>query len=246
MRRVSTRPLVFVLLTWVALAWGGAAHAGLSIGADSLSVPGLAMTDKQADLDPQADGKGISLRLTAKKADVRALGWRKLGLALDGQLDRDELGRWMFDGRIRLRGAPGGALTDASVKIVADEAANTLAITINQDKALAEVALPIDQVTHAQITLKNLPAGWLQGLLATAWAGHPTAGKVNADLALDLLDTGTQAAGQFALDGVGFETPGGAMAGQKISGSGRLGLDIGRDGATIDLDAALRGGEWLL
>jgi hypothetical protein len=246
MRRVSTRPLALALIAWIALSWGVAAHAGLSVGADSLVVPGLSLSDMQADLDPQADGKGIQLRLTAKRADVPAMGWRKLGAALEGQLDRDELGRWVFDGRVRLRGAPGGAMTDAAVRMVADEAANTLALTITQDKAIAEVALPMDQVTHAQITLKNLPAGWLQGLLSTVWSGRPTAGKVNADLALDVLDTGLQAAGQFALDGLGFDSPGGRMAGQKISGSGRLGLDTGANGATIDLDAALRGGEWLL
>ena len=246
MRRVSTRPLALALIAWIALSWGVAAHAGLSVGADSLGVPGLSLNDMQADLDPQADGKGIQLRLTAKKADVPAMGWRKLGVALEGQLDRDELGRWVFDGRLRLRGAPGGAMTDAVVRMVADEAANTLALTITQDKATAEVALPMDQVTHAQITLKNLPAGWLQGLLSTVWSGRPTTGKVNADLALDVLDTGLQAAGQFALDGLGFDSPGGKMAGQKISGSGRLGLDTGANGATIDLDAALRSGEWLL
>jgi hypothetical protein len=246
MRRVSTRHLAFVLLAWVAMSWGTAAHAGLSVGADSLTVPGLSLNGMQADFDPQADGKGVQLRLAAKKADVPAMGWRKLGLALEGQLDRDELGRWVFDGRVKLRGAPGGALTDAAVRIVADEAANTLAVTITQDKILAEVAMPIDQVSHAQITLKNLPSGWLQGLLSTVWSGRPTSGKVDADLALDLLDTGLQAAGQFALDGVGFDSPGGKLAGQKISGSGRLGLDSNADGTTIDLDAALRAGEWLL
>jgi hypothetical protein len=246
MRRVSTRPVALLLLAWIAMAWGTAAHAGLSVGADSLAVPGLALSDMQVDLDPQADGKGIQLRLTAKKADIPAMGWRKLGLALDGRLDRDELGRWLFEGRAKLRGAPGGALTDATVRIIADEAANTLAVTIIQDKVLAEVALPMDQVTHAQITLKNLPAGWLQGLLSTVWNGHPTTGRINADLALDLLDTGTQVAGQFALDGVGFDSPGGKLAGQKISGNGRLGLDIGRDSTTMDVDASLRGGEWLL
>ncbi|KJV34639.1 hypothetical protein [Luteibacter yeojuensis] len=246
MRRQSTRTFVILLSAWLALGWAAAAHAGLSVGADSLVVPGVSMTGMQADFDPQADGQGIQMRLVAKKADIPAMGWRKLGVALEGTLDRDELGRWIFDGRARLRGAPGGAMANATVRIVADEAANTLAVTIAQDKALAEVALPMDQVSHAQITLKNLPAGWLQGLLSTVWSGRPTGGKVDADLALDLLDAGVQAAGQFALDGVGFDTPGGKMAGQKVSGSGRLGLDTSPEGATIDLDAALRGGEWLL
>ncbi|QWT21834.1 hypothetical protein KPL74_07455 [Bacillus sp. NP157] len=246
MHPVSTRPIAFFLVAWIAMSWCTVAWAGLSVGADSLTLPGMSMTGMQADFDPQADGKGVQLRLDAKRADIPALGWRKLAVGMTGALDRDELGRWIFDGRVRLRGAPGNALTDAGVRIVADEAANTLTVSIAQDKTLAEVALPMDQVTHAQITLKNLPAGWLQGLLSTVWTGRTTTGKVDADLALDLLDTGTQAAGQFALDGVGFDSPGGKLAGQKISGNGRVGLDTAASGTTIDLDASLRGGEWLL
>ena len=243
---VSTRLLVLMLATSIAMVWTGSACASLSVGADSVSLPGLEMTGMQADIDPAADGKGLDVKLSADRADMPALGWRKLGLGLDGALDRDELGRWVFDGSVRLRGAPGGALSRANVHIVADESANTLEVSLTQDKALAQVALPIDQPSHAQITLKGLPAGWLQGLLSTVWAGRTTAGRVDADLALDVLESGVQAAGQFALDGVAFDSPGGKMAGQGLSGSGRLGIDNQKDGSSIDLDASLRGGGLLL
>jgi hypothetical protein len=238
--------MTLILTASIATAWAGSACAGLSVGADSLSVPGLQMTGMQADIHPAADGKGLAVKLSAVRADMPALGWRKLGLGLDGALDRDELGRWVFDGSVRLRGAPGSALSNARVHIVADEAANTLEVSLSQDKALAQVALPIDQPSHAQITLKGLPAGWLQGLLSTVWSGRTTAGRVDADLALDVLDGGVQAAGQFALDGVGFDTPGGKLAGQGLSGGGRLGIDSQAEGSSIDLDATLRGGDVLL
>ncbi|MET0504054.1 MAG: hypothetical protein ABWZ85_01865 [Luteibacter sp.] len=243
---VSTRTFALFIVAWIALAWVDGARAGLSVGADALSVPGLEMTGMQADINPGDGGKGVTVALTAQKADVPAMGWRKIGLGLDGALARDELGRWIFDGTVRLRGAPGGAWTRATVRMVADDSANTLEISVRQDKSLAQVALPMDQTSHAQITLKALPAGWLQGLLSTVWSGRATTGRVDADLALDVLDGGVQAAGQFALDGVGFDSPAGTLAGEKLSGSGRLGLGSQTDGASIDLDATLRGGALLL
>jgi hypothetical protein len=243
---VSTRTFTLVLVALAALAWTGGACAGLSVEADTLSIPGMSMSGMQADIDPATDGKGLDVTLSAERADVPALGWRKLGLRLEGALDRDELGRWVFDGTVRLRGAPGGALGAASVRVVADEAANTLEVSLSQEKAAAKVALPMDQPSHAQITLTGLPAGWLQGLLSTVWSGRATAGRVDADLALDVLDGGVQAAGQFSLNGVGFDSPGGKLAGQGISATGRLGLDSQTDGASIDLDATLRGGDVLL
>lgn len=243
---VSTRLFVLIVATSIAMVWTGSACASVSVAADNLSLPGLEMTGMQADIDPAADGKGLEVKLSADRADMPALGWRKLGLGLDGALDRDELGRWVFDGSVKLRGAPGGALSNANVHIVADEAANTLEVTLRQDKALAQVALPMDQPSHAQITLKGLPAGWLQGLLSTVWAGRTTSGRVDADLALDVLESGVQAAGQFALDGVVFDSPGGKLAGQGVSGAGRVGIDSQKDGSSIDLDASLRGGDLLL
>jgi hypothetical protein len=246
MLAVSTRTLTLILVACALFAGAGGARAGVSVGADSLAVPGVDMTGMQADINSAPDGQGLQLTMSADRADIPAMGWRKLGVALDGALDRDELGRWVFDGALRLKGAPGGALTNARLHMVADESANTLELSVTQDKASAKIALPIDQTTHAQITLKGLPAGWLNGLLSTVWSGRTTTGRVDADLALDLLNEGVQAAGQFALDGAGFDSPGGKLAGQKLSGNGRLGIDSHAGNTSIDLDASLRGGEILL
>jgi hypothetical protein len=246
MLAVSTRSLTLIFVACASIAWVAGARAGVSVGADTLTVPGLALTGMQADIDSAGNGQGLKVTLSADRADVPAMGWRKIGLGLDGDLDRDEVGRWVFDGALRLRGAPGGALTNARVHILADDAANTLEVTVTQEKASARIALPIDQTTHAQITLKGLPAGWLQGLLSTVWSGKTTSGRVDADLALDLLTERTQASGQFSLDSVGFDSPGGKLAGQKLSGSGRIGLDSQGGASSIELDATLRGGELLL
>lgn len=235
-----------MLAAWLALTGAEGARASVSVAADSLVVPGLQMEAMTAAFAPAVSGKGIAVTLTAQRADLPAMGWKKVGLDLAGTLDRDELGRWLFDGTLRLRGAAGGALTNGTLRIVADAAANTLELSLTQDKAVAEVALPMDQTSHAQITLKGLPAGWLQGLVSTVWSGRMTTGKVNADIALDILDGGMQAAGQFALDGVGFDSPGGKLAGEKVSGNGRLGIDSQASGTSLDVDATLRGGNLLL
>src|SRR6202012_798829 len=130
------------------------------------------------------DGQGLQVTMSADRADIPAMGWRKLGVVLNGGLDRDEIGRWVFDGSLRLKGAPGGALSDARLHMVADESANTLELSVTQDKGSARIALPIDQTTHAQITLKGLPAGWLNGLLSTVWSGRTTTVRFVADLNL--------------------------------------------------------------
>lgn len=244
MLAVSTRTFILLFVVCLALAGAGGARAAMSVDAEGMSLPGLSLNGLHAELASAADGVGVAL--TVQRAELPAMGWHKASLGLDGTLARDELGRWTFDGNLRLRGVAGDAWPRATVRMVADAAANTLELTIRQDASLARVAMPMDQTSHAQITLKDLPAGWLQGLLSTVWSGRTTTGRVDADLALDLLPGGLQAGGQFALAGVGFDSPGGTLAGETVSGSGRLGLDSQADATVVELDAALRGGSLLL
>jgi len=124
--------------------------------------------------------------------------------------------------------------------------ANTLQVDIQQGNAQASVASPLDQPSHAQISLQNLPAGWLQGLLGTVWSGRLSTGRLDAVLALDLRDSGMQSTGQFTLDDVGFDTPTGTLAGQAVNGNGRFSLDTTDGPAQIDLDTTLHGGQLLL
>ncbi|GGY19520.1 hypothetical protein GCM10008098_09810 [Rhodanobacter panaciterrae] len=213
--------------------------------AKSISLPGVRLQAVTVRLGEDAAG-GLQLQLRAGQADVPAMGWRRLGLSLDGNLQRDDRRRWILDSTVRLAGAPGGALSDAHVNIQISGAANTLLIDILQGKTHASAALPLDQPTHAQIRLNNLPAGWLQGLLGTVWSGRPTSGRLDAELALDLRDPGLQSSGQFTLSGAGFDTPVGTLAGQGLNGTGRFELDTTGGPARIDLDASLHGGELLL
>jgi hypothetical protein len=227
------------------VGWMPPARADVRLTAKSISVPGVHLQAVTVRLGEDTAG-GLRLQLSAEQADVPAMGWRRLGLSLDGNLQRDSRLRWILDGDVRLAGAPGGALSDAHVNVLLSEAANTLLVDILQGKARASTALPLDQPTHAQIRLDNLPLGWLRGLLGTVWSGRPTGGRLDAELALDLRDPGLQSSGQFTLAGAGFDTPSGTLAGQGLDGTGRFTLDTTDGPARIDLDASLRGGELLL
>lgn len=227
------------------LATTAPARADIDLAAKRLDAPGVRLQDVTLHIAEDGNG-GLSVRLHARHADVPAMGWRRVGLDLSGGLQRDVQLRWLLDGALQLHGAPGGAASDARLRLTVDESANTLQADIDQAKAHASVAMPLDQPSHLQINLANLPANWLQGLLGTMWSGHTTGGRLDASMALDVHAAGVQSSGEFSLDRVGFDTPSGTLAGQGVSGKGRLGVDTGGDAARITLDAALGGGQLVL
>ncbi|MCX7514933.1 hypothetical protein [Frateuria sp. STR12] len=237
--------LLLCLGLLIVAAWAAPARADVELTAKVVAVPGVRL--QQVSLHVGEDGQGgLALELHAARADIPAMGWRRVGLDLQGALSRDLQMRWLLDGSVALRGAPGGALSHSDVRLVIDAGANTLQADIMQASAVASAWVPLDQTSHAQITLKNLPANWLAGLLGTVWSGRPTGGRLDAELALDVHDNGIQSSGEFVLDGVGFDTPSGTLAGQGVNGSGRLGIDTQGGPARVSLDANLRGGELLL
>ncbi len=226
------------------LAWLVPARADVVLSAKSISLPGLRLDAVTLRLGE--DGAGaVTVQLHAARADVPSMGWRRLPLDLAGSLRRDNRMSWVLDGNLKLAKAPGGALGNAQVQVELSPASNTLLIDLLQGKATVSGALPLDRPSHAQIHIENLPAGWLQGLLGTVWSGRPTAGRLDAELALDLSDPGLRSSGQFGLKDVGFDTPSGTLAGQGVNGTGRFSLDSSDGPSRIELDASLRGGELL-
>ncbi|MEO7065397.1 MAG: hypothetical protein ABI114_00655 [Rhodanobacter sp.] len=244
MRLTSTHLLLCFCLLLVA-GWSAPVHADVLVTAKVVSVPGVRLQGVVLRVGEDAAG-GLRVQLHADHADIPALGWKRLGLTLDGNVQRDERLRWTLDGGVRLAGAPGGALSNARVKVQLSEAANTLLVDVQQDKSKLNTWLPLDQPTHAQISMNHFPASWLQGLLSTVWSGRTTSGQIDAKLALDLRDKGIQSSGEFTLSGVGFDTPAGTLAGQGLSGTGRFDLDTTTGPARINVGVGLRGGELLL
>lgn len=248
----------------LALATALPAQANVSFKASAMRLPGATLhqvqvtaTAAKAGPDDSDEGgmpgqsepstpRGIDVHIQAARADVPALGWRKLGLQLDGTLTRDIRQRWIFEGQLKLSGASGGALGHAQLSLQVDEAANNLSIQLSQARAGVDVYIPLDQTTHAKIDLKNLPARWLQGLLSTVWSGKPTGGTLDAELAMDQRDQGIQASGEFTLAGLDFDTPSGTLASQNLGGSGRMSIDSTRSPVRMTLDSTLHGGQLLL
>ena len=242
----STSSHLFLLgITLLCLLWGAPARADIAMTARVISVPGVRLQSVSARVTDDGSG-GLHLHVHAAQADVAAMGWRRLGLTLDGALRRDDTQRWNFDGSVQLANAPGGALSNAHATVVLSDVADTLQVDVAQGSASASAALPLDQPSHMQISLKHLPMTWLTGLLSTMWSGHPTGGQLDAELALDVRDTGLQSSGQFTLAAAGLDSPAGTLAAQRLSGTGQFDLDSTGSPAQIDLESSLRGGELLL
>ncbi|HET7359310.1 MAG TPA: hypothetical protein VFJ04_04115, partial [Rhodanobacteraceae bacterium] len=221
------------------------ARAALEAQMQVLSLPGVTLEQVRLRVDQDADGR-MHMALTAQQASVAALGWRRVGIDMDGALSRGGGQRWQFDGNVKLRNAPGGLLSDSQVTLAMDVDANTLQVDVAQGAGHATVAMPLDQATHAQIDLAKLPLAWLQGLLAQAWSGRITGGRIDGTLAVDLLDDGVRTSGEFSLAKAGFDSPDGSVAGQGLDLDGRMALTTGGSRSDINADLTVRGGQLLM
>jgi|GEM_PF-691755 len=237
-----TYRLLLCLCVLCSLVGAASAWADTVVAAKRIALPGMTLQDVQAQLTPGADPNTVQISLHAAKADIPAFGLRHVPLTLAGNLRRDLQMRWMFDGTIQLNGAPGGALSNANINLMVDAAANTLTINADQGPVHVGTAFPLDQPSHAQINLRNFPASWLQGLLATAWPGHIAGGKLDADLALDVRDEGYQSSGDVTVADLKYATPAGNAGGQGLSGHMRFALDTAGHPAQWTLDGGIHGG----
>lgn len=244
MRRTSSH-LLSGLLLLLGLGWTMPGLAGVSVAMRQFSAPGVRLQAVDARLSAAPDG-GVRVQLQAAQAEVDALGWHRVGIRLDGRLYRDTRARWVFDGRVQLAGAPGGALSDAKLTGQVSAGADTMQVELQQDKASASAWLPLDQPSHAQIKLQQWPLAWLQGLVASVWNGRLGDGRVDADLAVDVRGRQLQSSGQFALAGAGFDTPSGKLAGAALGADGRFSLDAGPQETRFSVQGGLTGGELLL
>ena len=241
----SSRLLLCLCALYAALGAFPAAATTI-VSAKKIDLPGASLQDVRVQLDPGATPDTLKLILHAIKADVPAAGWHHVGLTLNGNLRRDAQLRWLFDGTVGTAGAPGGALANAGLQVIVDAAANTLQIDSIQGAMHISTAFPLDQPSHAQIDAKNVPAEWLQGLLATVWAGRISGGKVDAKIALDVREQGIQTSGDFSADGLRYLTPAGAVAGQQLGARGRFAIDGTAVPAQVQVNGNLHGGQLLL
>jgi hypothetical protein len=239
----SLRRQLLCLCALCGLIGAAPAWADTIVAAKRIDLPSASLQDVRAQLAPGTDPNTVKVSLHVGKADFPSLGWRRVGLVLQGNLRRDPQMRWLFDGTAQFNGAPSGALSNATVALVMDSSANTLEIDVTQGAIHIGTALPLDQPSHAQVDVKNLPVDWLQGLLATVWAGHVTGGKLDAELALDIRDDGFQSSGDFTTASLKYTTPAGNVAGDELAAHARFALDATRHPAQLALNGSVHGGQ---
>ncbi len=234
-----------VLACLALLAWGALAQAAVDLTVQRVTTPDLVLEKVHLHLAKGEQGH-VMLKLTAARVDMKALGWRHVGMTLAGKVTRGRPGQWRFDGDIQLQGAPGGLLDKGQVHLAMDGDANNLSIAVVRGSTRVDAALPLDQPTHAQVKLERLPVRWLQGLLADAWSGKLSGGSLSGVLALDVSDTGVRSSGDLSLSGGGFDSADGKLAGQDLAARGHVTFDARGKNDTLSVDLALQGGQLLL
>src|SRR5690242_16791868 len=241
--KASHQRFLFALFAMLACA---SAQAGIRVQADSLGLPGATLEGVQASLAPGPGGRPL-LQLHAAHVGLPALGWKDVALDLSGVPVRDGPHAWHLDGQLALSRAPGNALSAAKVSVAVDTDAGSLDIHFDQRDTALRVLMPLDQPTHLSVSLKGLPLGWLQGVLAGAWSGgRVTGGTLQGDLALDMPAQGAQISGKVAVANGGFDSKAGTLAGQQIGLRGTFSLDTNPAQSNFNFDGALDGGQMLL
>ncbi|HEX7341640.1 MAG TPA: hypothetical protein VF269_05115 [Rhodanobacteraceae bacterium] len=221
------------------------AQASITLTAKRISHGGTTLRQLHVSIEHGPEGH-LTLQLKAASVDMPTLGWRHVGLDLDGVVTRMGNRHWQFDGNIALTGAPGGLFSRSHVSMVVDADADNIGIVITQQSIKVNAALPLDQPTHARIQLQHLPLAWLQGLLARAWSGRITGGQLDGVVALDIENGGVRSSGDIQLSKGGFDASNGTLAGQDLAARGRVTLDTSGGHDAINTDLILQGGQLLL
>lgn len=233
------------LLLGCLLCGSACAQGAVRVQVKTLAMPGVELANVVASIALGTDGKP-QLKLQAAAVTVPALGWRNVALELEGTPQRTRGGAWDLAGHAVTRGAPGGALSDAKVEVSYDPNAATLEVTLTQGRSRLHVLMPLDQTSHLQLNLAELPLAWLRGALAAMWpAGRLQAGTVSGNVALDLADKGSRLSGRVALHALGLDTKAGDIAAQKLGLAGSF-RATGGAVSQVMFDGTLDGGQLLL
>ncbi|RAP57770.1 YdbH domain-containing protein [Oleiagrimonas sp. MCCC 1A03011] len=233
------------MLLAISLLGAHTARAATSVQAASVVLPGVALKQVDGTLAPDADGQ-LALHLSIASADVDALGWKHVGVDLQGTLIRSRSDTWYCQGRLTLRGAPGGMLRKSGrFGLILDIGANTLQLDLGDGKdETVSLALPLDQTTHVQAQFIHVPLAWLQGPLSHAWSGRLKRGSIDGTMAMDFFPDGLQGAASLQLSKASFD--GGSVAGEGVGLKGRLKIDVNAQRSQIGVSGTLRGGDLLL
>lgn len=221
------------------------ASAAVRIRAATLALPGVEAQDVRIEAGVGADGTP-EVMIQAARLSIPAFGWRDVPVRMEGRPQPADGGAWEFTGHIMARGAPGGALSDATLTAIYDGAGGTLEVDLAQGKGRIAAMLPPDQTSHVQMKLVALPLVWLRGLLAAAWpGGRLDGGTVAGDVAVDASTGAARVTGRVSLAGVNVDSKAGTLAAQRLAADGAFRIRTGGGSTGVMFDGQLQGGALL-
>lgn len=197
-------------------------------------------------LDWADDAVTGHLRLQARQVRADAIGYAWRDLRWSCELERLEDGRTQCSGPAVAGEGP--VFSDAGgARIgVSSGAAGTTGGIFLGDSALT-VQSEADAPDQLTLLATRVPVAWLEAFVATLWTGGRfSAGVIDGELDFHTgLPDGLQVRGDIAMQGVGFDTPDGLLAGEGVGA--RLDLDIANRPGRIDiaLEGEVLGGELL-
>ncbi|SDD19589.1 hypothetical protein [Aquimonas voraii] len=242
MLRSTSRLKAFVrrfgLLVGLALFCPPATARELVVRAEAVQQDGLSARGVLLALrSPNAPGGGLQLRLQAETLAFAPLGYRFAALDWRCELRPRDVGVWRCAGPLTSDDAAAGELA-----LEIDRGALQLALV--RGRTRLQASLPAEG-NPIGLTAEHLPAAWLQPMLAALWpqAGL-TAGRLGAELALDLAGAAPRIEGELQAEGLGFDTEDGRLAAADLQMRGRLALTLA-ERTELGLELALSGGEVL-
>lgn len=230
-------PLLGAVCLWTLPAQGEARTLNARIARVATGVARLERVQvRLAWPDGAAQGE---LELRAGRIDAPDLGYRFDEVAWRCPLRRDGRGGWQCDGELRGQGgAPmrlaldlGVASTDARLSRGAS------ALSLQRAAAAPDVT---------RIDLTRVPLAWAQALAAKAWSeGRIKSGQLDGRLDIAApARAPLRIAGDLRVDGAGFDTPDGLVAGEKLAARLRVDSELG-DVTRLRLGGRLLDGEML-
>lgn len=179
------------------------------------------------------------LELRAGRIEAPDLGYRFRDLAWRCPLRRDGRGGWQCEGELRGQGgAPMRLALDLGVAST-DARLSRGASAVSLQRAAATPDL-------TRIDLTRVPLAWTQALAANAWAeGRFKSGTLDGRLDIAApARAPLRIAGELRLDGAGFDTPDGLIAGEKLAARLHVDSELGAV-ARLRLGGRLLDGEML-
>lgn len=179
------------------------------------------------------------LELQAGRIVAPDLGYRFERLTWRCPLRRDGRGGWQCEGELRGQGG-------APMRLALDLGVASTDARLSRGRSAISLQRAAATPDATRIDLTRVPLAWAQALAAKAWAE----GRIKSGTLDGRLDIAAPAraplriAGELRLDGAGFDTPDGLIAGEKLAARLRVDSELGA-ATRLRLGGRLLDGEML-